>query len=319
MKLELAGNHGSGTRLSPGLVAGRSLAGSRDGSFIRIAVLLCMLVPAGAAKSQGVPSIYEGFTEPRYDIMVAATEIGRLEEVTVEVGDQVDMGQTIARLEDSLQQTALKIAELQAGMHGDVDAAEAEAFLHKTRLEQIRGLAAGMARPIELTRAEADLKVAEARQVAAVEQQELRQLEVERYQLQLARRRVTAPMAGIVSKIFHRPGEYITPGDPAVIRLLVIDQIFAVFNVPAEDVLGIKIGSTVEVHLRSTMKSVSGQVHSIAPDIDGESGTVRVRVALDNQSGQLRVGDRCTMQLGNRNKLAPRSAASQSQTAKQTR
>ena len=95
--------------------------------------------------------IYEGFTEPRYDIMVAATEIGRLEDVLVEVGDRVQQGQTIARLEDSLQASSVKIAKLQAEIHGEADAARAEAFLRKTRYDQIRELAADkMARPNEL-------------------------------------------------------------------------------------------------------------------------------------------------------------------------
>ncbi len=299
MNLDFARNYRSGTLVS----------GLKDVPFVRIAVIVLFLLSyVDAAESQDSQMVYEGFTEPHFDIMVAATEIGRLQEVLVEVGDHVQQGQTLAVLEDSLQETALKIAKLQAEMHGDLDAAKAEALLQRARRDQIRELAAdAMARPNELMRAEADLKIAEARQVAAVEQQELRKLELDRYRLQWERRRVTAPMSGIISKVFHQPGEYITPGDPAVLRLLVIDQIFAVFNVPAEDVRAMKIGSRVEVHLRSTSKSVSGQIHSIAPDIDGESGTVQIKVALNNQGGQLRVGDRCTMQLGARNKVAQRS------------
>ena len=42
-------------------------------------------------------------------------------------------------------------------------------------------------------------------------------------------------------------------------------------------------------------------VSSIAPDIDGESGTVQVRVELDNTNRSLVVGERCTLQLA----LAP--------------
>ena len=95
-------------------------------------------------------------------------------------------------------------------------------------------------------------------------------------------------MAGVISKIYHWPGEYITPGDPAVVRLLVIDQLFAVFNVPAEEMGAFEVETEVRVFLRSTSKTVSGRVHSIAPDIDGESGTVQIKVALDNRDGRLR-------------------------------
>lgn len=270
-------------------------------------VALCVLLGAPIAQSQVTQEVYEGFTEPRYEIMVAATEIGRLDEVLVEVGDIVRQGQTIARLEDSLQASSVRIAKQQTEMRGEIDAALAETMLHTARRDQLQELAAdAMARPTELARAEADLKVAEARHVAAIEQQELRRLEYERYQLQLARRRVTAPMAGVVSKIFHQPGEYITPADPAVIRLLVIDQLFGVFNVPAEDVGTFQLESEVRVFLRSTRKTVQGRVHSLAPDIDGESGTVQVKIALENENGKLLVGDRCTLQMNRSRKVATR-------------
>jgi RND family efflux transporter MFP subunit len=273
-----------------------------------LAVILPLLwIPI--AWSQSNQSVYEGFTEPRFDIMVAATEIGRLEEVLVEPGDRVEQGQTIARLEDSLQASSVKTARLQARMRGDSDGARAEVMLHQTRFDHIRELAAEqVARPNELLRAEADLKIAEARLTTAIEQHELRQLELERYELQLARRLVVAPMTGVISKIFHQPGEYITPGDPAVVRLLVLDQLYAVFNVPAEDLEVMQPGTEVRVFLRSRRKTIPGKISSIAPDIDGESGTVRVKVALDNANGNLRAGDRCTMQLGKNPEVAQRPA-----------
>ncbi len=116
------------------------------------AVILAVLwMPT--AWSQNNQSVYEGFTEPRYDIMVAATEIGRLEEVLVEAGDRVEQGQTIARLEDSLQKSSVEIARLQAQMRGDTEAATAEAMLQQTRYSHIHQLAGEkVARPNELLR-----------------------------------------------------------------------------------------------------------------------------------------------------------------------
>lgn len=279
-------------------------------------LLICLIAVAVSEPSQGQSPtvsassqtmIYEGFTEPRYDIMVAATEIGRLETVHVEVGDRVQAGQIVGQLEDVIQASSVRIATLQTKMTGELKAAKADVDLHQSRTESLRKLAAdGMARPDELVRAETDLRVASSRYLAVQEQLQLRNLELERFQLQLQRRKIRAPMDGVISQLFHQPGEYITPGDPAVVRLLVMDKLYAVFNIPVEDTATVQVGSSVRVFLRSNSTTIDASVSSIAPDIDGESGTVQVRVELDNTDRKLLAGDRCTMQLASRG--VPKSA-----------
>ncbi|MCO8122209.1 efflux RND transporter periplasmic adaptor subunit [Stieleria sp. TO1_6] len=239
---------------------------------------------------------FEGFTTPKYDVLVAATEIGRLEEVNVSVGDRVASGDVIAKLEDGMQIEAVATAQWRAQMHGEIDAAQAETRLMKLRLDQLQTLAdRQVARPDELKRALADWEIAMARELSAKEQDKLRGLELSRYQLQLQRRKIRAPMEGVVAEIFRAPGEYITPADPAVIRLVVLDQLYGVFNVPVEDIAVFQVGGKVSVFLMSASKSVSATVDSIAPDIDGESGTIKVKVLIENPNGQLRAGDRCQM------------------------
>jgi RND family efflux transporter MFP subunit len=251
---------------------------------------------------------YEGFTTPKYKVLVSATEIGRLAEVYVAVGDRVKGGDVVAKLEDGLQREAVATAQWRAQMHGETDAAKAETELMKLKLDQLRMLARQeMARPDELKRAVADWEIAKARELSAIEQDKLRQLELSRYELQLKRREILAPMDGVIAEVFHAPGEYITPTDPAVVRLVVLDQLYGVFNVPVEDIAAIKRGDEVSVFLSSAGRSVQGVVDAIAPDIDGESGTILVQVLLENSSGLLRSGDRCRMR-----PAAPRTALHES-------
>jgi multidrug efflux pump subunit AcrA (membrane-fusion protein) len=103
--------------------------------------------------------------------------------------------------------------------------------------------------------------------------------------------------------VFHYPGEYLTPGDPAVVELLVIDELVAVFNIPAEEAVDLRIGSPVTVALRSVPQSIHAWLTTISPVIDGESGTVEIRVVLDNRDGTLQAGDRCTLQFRPSNSL----------------
>lgn len=244
------------------------------------------------------PIVYDGIIQPRYDILVAALEDGRLLSIDVRVGDHVQAGQVIGRLDDALQRSAVEIATLQSAMTGERDATRAEVELNQRRAGQIEALARdGAARPDELQRSRSELEMSTARYTAALEQHELRQLELARYRIQLERRNIRAPMAGVIAKVLRKPGEYISPGDPSIAQLLVVDQLSAVFNIPIEEVKDIRIGSPTKVTLRSTSRVVDAVVTSIAPNIDGESGTVQVKVELDNADGKMLAGDRCTLEI----------------------
>ena len=267
-------------------------------------VYLAMTAMCSLSLGQQVPLsksqqlIYDGFTEPLHEIMIASPEVGLIKNINVKLGDSVELGDTIAQLDDELQRSAVAVAKFQSSMTGAVDAALAEVANHQRNVELLDKLASKrMARPDELRNANSDLKVAQSRALAAQEQVELQKRELERFELQLARRRIVAPAAGVISEVFRENGEYVSPSDPVIARLLVINRLVCVFNIPAEEISLVEIGHPVRVLLRSIGRSLDTTIASIAPDIDGESGTVRVRVYLQNDDLSIRSGDRCTLTL----------------------
>ncbi|TWU24218.1 Multidrug resistance protein MdtA precursor [Novipirellula galeiformis] len=271
-----------------------------------------------SAFSQQHLLVYDGFTEPEHDIMVAAAEVGLLIAMDVNIGERVEAGQTIGRLDNEIQASAVKLAELQARMKANEQAAAVEADLQRKRLTMVRELAEKkMARPDELRRTEADLEIADAKLLAAQEQTHLRRLELERYQLQLDRRQIVSPVRGVIAELFREPGEYVSPSDPVIARLLVIDRLIAVFNVPAEEITRMQVGTPARIFLRSIGKTIETKIVSIAPNIDGESGTVRVRVELDNADHELRPGDRCTLSISGSSVGAPGRAGDSVSAVKQ--
>lgn len=272
--------------------------------FVQV-VLLLLVSPALLAQNRRVPlgtpstaTVHEGFTVPKYEILVAASELGRLQTLDVEVGDEVKKGEQIGRLEDAVQAASVRVATAQASMTGEWEAAKAEVKLSQLRAQKLRKLSAEqMARPDELARAEADLEIALGRQKVTEEQIMLSKLDLERHRMALQRRQILAPMNGVIADVFHMPGEYITPADPAVARLLVIDVLYAVFNVPVAEARGVKVNSPAKVYLRGAQRTIDARVTFVAPMIDGESGTVEVRLELDNRKRDLQSGDRCTLQV----------------------
>lgn len=272
--------------------------------LIQIGLLLCLSDSLSAQSSrlkvanQSGSAVHEGFTIPKYEVLVAASELGRLQSLGVEVGDEVKKGARIGSLEDSVQAASVRIAMAQANMTGEWEAAKAEVKLNQLRVQKLRQLTAErMARPDELARAEADLDIALGRQKVAEEQITLNKLDLERQQLALSRRQILAPMGGVIADVFHRPGEYITPADPAVARLLVIDQLYAVFNIPVTEARNVRVNAPAKVYLRGAQQTLDARVTFVAPMIDGESGTVEVRLELDNSKRNLLSGDRCTLQV----------------------
>ncbi|MEM9644878.1 MAG: efflux RND transporter periplasmic adaptor subunit, partial [Planctomycetota bacterium] len=273
-------------------------------------LLAFFLLGYSYAQAQSDSVIYDGFTEPWADIMISGHDLGRIESIHVKMGNYVHDGQLLAQIDDSLQQSNLRISRAQAEMSGEIDLAEAEAEVAKTRRDKLRQLVRDrLARPDELQRAESDYASAAAQVTIAKEQQRLRNMQVERDVLQVGRKRLTAPQAGLIARVLHSEGEFLTPADPALFRLIVVDTLQAVFNINVEHVERLHVGDQVQVHLRSHAQTVVGTVDQISPSIDGESGTIQVRVAIQNPGRIYRAGDRCSMQVAAAGDRQPRSAA----------
>lgn len=263
-------------------------------------VLLMTFVVTGSQSVQAQPSalIYEGFTEASQDILVSGSELGRLHKVKVRMGDVVEKGQVLAQMDDVQQLAAVRLSQAQSEMTGDLDLAIAEERMNFDRLEKIRELAKrNMARPDEVSRQESQWEMASARVTQAREQQRLRQIQLERDQIQVERRRIIAPISGVIARVLHSEGEYITPADSAIFQLLHVDTLDGIFNIPAKEMTHVRTGKSVRVFLRSCSTTVDGVIDRISPSIEGKSGTVQVRVRIENPDREYLHGDRCTLRL----------------------
>ena len=79
--------------------------------------------------------------------------------------------------------------------------------------------------------------------------------------------------------------------------LVQLDPLIADFSVAWYDASKLQLGQTVNVQFTEGNQEVSGTIEFISPLTDAESGTVPVKVRLENADGDLRSGDRCILQL----------------------
>jgi RND family efflux transporter MFP subunit len=258
-------------------------------------------LPLATAQTLADPPLemfYEGLLYPLAEVDVTASELGQMSTVNVKVGDRISAGFVIASLEDGVQKASLKLAQLQAVQNGEVESAQANERLQLEKLEALKEMADKAAvRKDELKRAESEYEIAKARLLIAVEQKNVRVEEINRHQINLDRRRIIAPTSGLIIKIYHEPGEYISPSDPAVVRLVEDHTLRAVFAVPANEINLLEIGTPCQIYLVSVAEGMKAKVSRIAPVINGESSTIEVEVDIPNPEGKFRIGDRCTMDL----------------------
>lgn len=242
---------------------------------------------------------YDGFTEPYRKVHVASVETGTIKSLEVREGAPVEKGQVVARLDDDVYVALVAIADESMRAEGALKSAEAELRMRRERWEKLMVLRGqGHARQEEVERAAADREIAEARVLATRELIDVKRLEYEKAKIQLARRAIAAPLAGVISAVHKEEGEFVAPTDPYVAEIVMLDPLLATFSIPSRDAAALAVGQPVNVFLDDANRFVDGEVDTVAPVTDAESGTVRVKVRITNPQGQFRCGERCTLQLG---------------------
>ena len=265
-------------------------------TYVRTVVMLALLA-AGAPGLQAEEPI-EGFTEPYRTIHVAAAESGIVNRVFVREGEVVKARQPVVALDDEVHRMLLDIAKQQMEATGRLDSASAELELHQSRFDKLVELRrAGQAYQQEVDRARADVEVARGRFLAMQEESVLKRLEHKKIQVQLERRTVTAPVDGIVTALRKNPGEYVSPVDPEVITIVQLNPLRATFLMDRAAAQQVQPGQRVTVTFTDASISAPGIVEYVSELTDAESGTVPVKVRVDNSEAKYRSGERCTLGL----------------------
>ncbi|MCA9121597.1 MAG: efflux RND transporter periplasmic adaptor subunit [Planctomycetaceae bacterium] len=242
--------------------------------------------------------VVEGFTEPFRTIHVASAESGIVARVFVREGEAVAAGQQLAVLDDEVHRMLLEIARQQMDATGRMNSTRAEVELHRGRLNKLTELRqAGQAYQQEVDRARADVEVALGRLLSIEEDIALKKLEYKKIAVQLDRRTITAPVAGIVTTLTKNVGEYVSPVDPEVVTLVQLNPLRATFLMNRDQSAKVQIGMQVTVAFTDAGMAAAGVVEHISELTDAESGTVPVRIRIENRDGKYRSGERCTMDL----------------------
>ncbi len=273
---------------------------SRGNRLLLLVALLC-IVTAPNSMLGAAPEI-RGLTEPYRTIDVAATESGVIAELRVHEGQEVTKGEVLATLDHKLHLAMLAIARQAMEARGRLKAAHAELQLKEDRDKNFAAVFAnGHARPEEVKRVQTDLDIARANLLATEEDLALKRLEYDKINAQIERRKVRAPIDGIVSLMHKDEGEFVASNDPSVLTLVRLDPLLAVFSLTTQQVSSLHSDQAVSIHVSDSKHPTTGTVEFISPVADAESGKLLVRIRVDNAKREHRSGTRCTLELPNAN------------------
>lgn len=219
-----------------------------------------------------------GQVEAQEEVSLSFRVGGRMIERLVNVGDQVEAGQVIARLDPEPARNALRTARanLSAAM-GQQTMARNDYQRQETLLRQ------GWTTRARYDAAAQALKAAEAQVDSA-------QAQVDTAQDQLGYTELVADGDGTVTARGAEPGEVVTAGR-MIVHLARRDGRDAVFDVPAPVIRNAPANPVVTVALVSDPAvRTTGRVREIAPQADPVTRTFRIRVGLQDPPEAMRLG-----------------------------
>ncbi len=189
---------------------------------------------------------------------------GQVEAIHFSSGQQVEQGDLLLELDDSVDR-----ADLQGAM--------AQRRLAEVRFNRVRDLLKRDAvSQADYDEARANLDNAIAR---VTSQREL-----------LQKKQIRAPFSGRLGIRQVDVGEYLAPGSP-IVPLQALDPIYVDYSLPERELSQISAGQALTVIVKAWPDRVfRGEITAINPGIDPETRNVRLRGSIDNPDRLLRPG-----------------------------
>ncbi len=226
-----------------------------------------------------------GKIEPERLVNISADTMGRVTELAVEEGQQVELGQFLMLIDPESAESAVQMgaAGLRAAQESlntarvAIETARANLDLALREEERARELSRDrIVSQADLDRAESEVKVRrsqlEARETEVLAQQQ--RLEQETANLRSARHvlskvTIDAPMSGMITRLSIEAGETVligTMNNPGTVLMTIADLsvILAVLEVDETDIVDVRLGQEATVHIDAFPdREFSGQVTKI--------------------------------------------------------
>lgn len=217
---------------------------------------------------------------------------GRLQSVSVKLGDRVSDGQPIAVIEDREVREQVKQAEASFEVaRATVRQRDADLKFAETALERARSLYDRQLLPRQ------GLDDADARHQAAVAQGDLARAQFSQAQARQDELRITlantiirSPVTGFVGKRYLDPGAFASQNTP-VLSVVALRTVRMVANLVEKDVSRVRQGTAGVVEVDAYPgEQFTGRVARVAPLFDAATRTAQMEIEIPNPGYRLKAG-----------------------------
>jgi multidrug efflux system membrane fusion protein len=232
---------------------------------------------------QGRTLTYSGVVRPRIESAVGFRVNGKIVERLVNVGDRVEIDQTIAVLDD----TDLRLAE---------DSARANVAAARTRRDIASiNLDRGKALLPSATIAQSAYDTRRNEMDAAVSALESAEAQLSQASNAVGYATLKADKAGIVTAVLAEPGQVVNAGQ-AVITLAHSGETEIAVAIPEQDAGFLTVGQAAKITLWAGPRaSFAGKIREIAGQADAASRTYAIRIAVGDVPAIMRLGMTATV------------------------
>ena len=223
---------------------------------------------------------------------VAPKAGGRLQSISVKLGDRVRRGQMIAKIEDRELVEQVNQAEASHRVaEANVRRSEADLSLALTNVDRARNLYGRQLLPKQ------QLDDAEARYTSAVAALDLARAQtaqsesrLKELRINLANTSVVSPTDGFVSVRHVDPGAWVSQNAP-VASVVDISSLRLVANVVEKDLKSVNAGDRAIVEVDAYPgENFNGQIARVSPILDPATRTASMEIEIPNRDSKLKPG-----------------------------
>jgi RND family efflux transporter MFP subunit len=225
-------------------------------------------------------------------VAVVPRAAGRLQDISVRLGDRVSRGQRIAKIEDFELQEQVKQQEAALEVsRATIRQREADLQLAQTNAERSRNLFARQLLPKQT------LDDTEARYQAAVAQLDLARAQnnqstarLDELRINLQNTVIVSPVNGFVARRAADPGAFVGQNAP-VVDVVDIGRVRLVANIVEKDLDQLQAGDDTQVEVDAFPGEMfTGRIARVAPVLDPATRTASIEIEIPNPGFRLKPG-----------------------------
>lgn len=262
-------------------------------------LLLGIFLSLPALAQDSGDQLFDCVATPARTVKLGSPVTGLLADVMVRRGDLVEAGQEVARLESSVEEANVRLAETEADAGEAIAAQQQRLDVALATLERSRELLeSGSVTRSRIDELEATVEITRLDLAGEQRKAELAAQELVRQRAMLKRMTIHAPIGGVVTSVDSQVGEFVRQ-DSVVATIVETDPLFADAYLPTQLWASTKVGAEVAVQLdRPEPITLTGRIIVVDSVFDTASNTFGVRIELPNPGSAIPGGQRCRLELG---------------------